>query len=131
VAHLAGIGVAERHDDDAVVLQHDLRRDDRHLDAAVLVGCRRHHRRDLVDQRSTRPERPGLIEEILELCRHHPVTGRNAEDEAVVLLELEWVGDRRLLVELVVGGLGDLQRHQLCNALDGYLGAGRTGALCG
>ena len=118
VARLARIGIGQRHDDHAVMLQRCLGGEDRQLGAAMLGRGRRHHGRHLVDQRALDPQRPGLVEEVLQLRGHQAEARRDAEDEAVIILELQRIGDRRLLVELVVGRLGDVLRHQFLDPLD-------------
>src|SRR5690606_30160842 len=68
-AHLVLVGIAEWHDDDAVVLERGLGREDRVLGAAVLGRGRGHDGGDLAVQRAGGEQRAGLVEEVLELAR--------------------------------------------------------------
>ena len=109
VAHLALIGIGKRHDDHAVMLEGGLRGDQGEFLPAMLRRRRGYHRADLVEQRALRPERSGLVEEVLHLRGHRAETGREREDDAVIVLQFLRTGDRGFLVELVVGCLGDVR----------------------
>ena len=70
-----------------------------------------------------------LVDEVAHLRGHRTVARAAAEDDRIVVLELERIGDRRLLVHLVPGGLGHVFRHQLGHALDVDLRTGFARAI--
>jgi hypothetical protein len=82
---------------------------------------------DRADQRALHPEAAGLIEEVTHLRAHIAEARGRAEEVGVVVAEFVRLRDRRALVELQAGFLGDVVRHQFGNALDGDLRA-RHGA---
>ncbi len=128
-AHLAGVGVADRNDNDPVMLKRGLGRQDGVLLSAVLRRGRRHHGGDLVDQGALRPERPGLVEEVLDLGGHHPEPGRDPDDEAVILRQFGRVCERGVLFQLVVRLAGHMLGHEFGHPLEGDLGPGGAGAF--
>ena len=59
-------------------------------------------RSDFADQFAFHPQRTGLIDKILHLCRHVAEAGRRTEDDSVILGELVNLGNRGHLIELIV-----------------------------
>jgi hypothetical protein len=104
---------------------------DRRLLPAVLRRGRDHDRADAALERAGGPEPAGLVEEVLHLARHDAEPRRRREDDAVVGGQLLDGGDRRRLVELVIGGLRHLLGHEFGYALHRDLGALGARALGG
>lgn len=61
---------------------------------------------------------PARVEEVRHLRGHTTEAGAGADDDRVVIGEIVDLGDRGGLIDLVIGGLCDLGRHQLRHALD-------------
>ena len=116
--------VARKADDDHAVMQErGVERRDRHFPPAVLALRAGEDAPDLAEQRVLRPERTGLVEEVPHLRAHVPESRRHAEDDALVVAELERVRDGRPLVELVVVLPGDVVGDELGDALDVHIRA--------
>ena len=103
--------------------------EERRLVAAVLRRAGGEGAAHLSNQGAAQPQSPGLLPEAAHRGGHAPEAGRRPDDDRVVIGEILDLGDRRGLVELEVGRLGDFFRHVLRNALDVHLGAGRFGAF--
>jgi hypothetical protein len=130
-AHLPCRRVGEADHDHALVEEGGDDREERRLLPAVLGRGRGEGAADLADEGVRRPEPAGLVPEIRHLRGDAPEPRRRADDDRVVVGELGGRRDRRLLVELRAGLLGDLGRHQLRDPLHVDLGAGATRPLGG
>src|SRR5438874_629001 len=119
-------GVRQADNDHAVVQKRVVERGEGGLLPAVLTRGAAEDAADLADERAAHPLRPRLVEEVAHLCGHVAETGRRAEHDAVVLLEL--IGDRERcgLLELEPRGARNVRRRQLRDALDGHLGPARS-----
>jgi hypothetical protein len=69
------------------------------------------------------PTLPGLVDEVTHLRGHDAVARAAAENDPVVVGELQRLGHRRSLIELVVRTLRDLPGHELGDALEHDLAA--------
>ncbi len=117
------MAIIEADDHHAEVQQVGDDREEGGLLAAVLGGGRAERRADLAVEGAGGPESAGLVEEVGHLRGHPPEPGAHADDDRVVVGEILDRGDGRALVQLVIGGAGDLFRHELGDALDVHLGA--------
>ncbi|MNV71255.1 hypothetical protein D3C71_1642640 [compost metagenome] len=95
----------------------------------MLRGGRAERCPHLAIERAARPQATGLVEKRRHLRRHAAEARAGADDDRVVLFEVGHDGDRRRLVELEIGSLGDLQRHGLGHTLDVDLRTGTAGAF--
>src|SRR5580765_8406188 len=104
--------------------QRDVEREDRRLLPAMLGGAAGEDAADLADQRALHPQAAGLVEEVAHLRAHVAEARGRAEDDGVVIRELVRLRDRRALIDLQAGLLGDILRYEFGNALYGDLRAG-------
>jgi hypothetical protein len=84
----------------------------------MLCGGRRKRAANLAVQSSTHPKPTGLIEEIGHLRWQPTKPGAGTDDDRIVGGEILDLGDRCILMELVVRLAHDLLGHQLRHALD-------------
>ncbi len=105
------------------------RGEQRHFLAAVLTGGGGEGRTDLAVQHAALPKPARLVEERGHLGGHPPEPCRRTDDDCIIVFQIGDRGDRRGLVELEIGRLGDLQRRGFRHTLDVDRRAGlsRTG----
>src|SRR6185437_463055 len=91
-----GDRVAERQDQHAPGVERVVEGEDRGLLASVNCVRRGEGGADLVRKLSGLPERPRLVDELLQLCGDVSETGRRSEGDAVRPVEVVQGGNRRL-----------------------------------
>jgi len=122
-SHLPRETVRQADNDHAEVQKVGDNRKQRHFLSAMLGSGRSEGTAYLADQRALHPQAAGLIQECRCLRRDAPESGRRADNNGVVIGKLGDHGNRRLLVQLEVSGLGDLLWHGFRNPLDVDRGA--------
>ncbi|MNT30844.1 hypothetical protein D3C72_1666560 [compost metagenome] len=128
-AHLALESIGQADNGHAVVQEGGDEAENGGFLAAVLGGGRREGRADFADQLATEPQATGLVPEIAHLRRHRAETRAGADDDRIVIRQFVHRRHRSRLVQLEVGGLGNLFRNEFGNALDHGFRAGRLHAL--
>ena len=84
---------------------------------------------DLAVQGTSGPEPACLVEEVGHLRGHAAKPCANPDDDGVIVGQVLDSGDGGRLIELVVGGLGDLFWHEVGDPLDVHLDARFQGTL--
>src|SRR5665213_2743816 len=108
-----------------------MKRSDGRLLPTMLASGTAEYAGDLSYQRATHPQRTGLIEKITHLRGHISEPRRRAEYYGIVLIEFVRSCQRRRLIQLEPGCLGEFRRYDFRGSLDDDLRFRHTGRAFG